>query len=56
MHISWLGKTAIKLQVKPNDKDVIVIIDAYRPITGEFPRSLMPDIGLFTRGEAGGIT
>lgn len=56
MHISWLGQTAIKIQVKPFDKDVIAVIDPYRPTTGEFPRSLMPDIGLFTKGEEGSIT
>ncbi len=56
MHISWLGNTAIKLQTKPFDQDIIIIIDPYRPTTGEFPRSLMPDIGLYTRGEDGSIT
>jgi len=56
MHISWLGNTAIKIQTKPYDKDVIIIIDPYRPTTGEFPRSLMPDIGLMTRGQDGIIT
>lgn len=56
MHISWLGNTAIKLQVKPFDKDVIVVIDPYRPTTGNFPRSLAPNVGLFTRGENGSIT
>ena len=56
MHISWLGNTAIKIQVKPYDKDVVIIIDPYRPATGEFPRSLMPDIGLMTHGEEGIIT
>jgi L-ascorbate metabolism protein UlaG (beta-lactamase superfamily) len=56
MHISWLGNTAIKLQTKPFDKDVVVVIDPYRPAVGEFPRSLMPDIGLYTRGENGSIT
>lgn len=56
MHISWLGNSAIKIQTKPFDKDVIIVIDPYRPEKGEFPRSLMPDIGLYTRGEAGSIT
>ncbi len=56
MHISWLGNTAIKIQTKPFDQDVNIIIDPYRPSTGEFPRSLMPDIALFSRGEEGIIT
>ena len=56
MHISWLGNTAIKLQAKPLDQDITIIIDPYRPDHGEFPRSLMPDIGLYTRGEEGSIT
>jgi L-ascorbate metabolism protein UlaG (beta-lactamase superfamily) len=56
MHISWLGNTAIKIQVKPFDKDVIVVIDPYKPEKGSFPRSLMPDIGLFTRGQKDSIT
>ncbi len=56
MHISWLGNTAIKIQVKPFDKDIIIIIDPYRPTTGNFPRSLAPDVGLYTRGEENSIT
>lgn len=50
MHISWLGNTAVKIQVKPFDKDVTIIIDPYRPEKGSFPRSLAPDIGLYSRG------
>lgn len=56
MHISWLGTTAIKLQAKPFDQDVTVIIDPYKPQVGSFPRSLMPHIALYTRGEAESIT
>ncbi len=56
MHISWLGQTAIKIQVKPFDKDVTVIIDPYKPDKGSFPRSLAPDIGLYTRGQKDSIT
>lgn len=56
MHISWLGSTAVKLQVKPFDKDITIIIDPYRPNKGNFPRSLAPDIGLFTRTEKDSIT
>ena len=56
MHISWLGNTAVRIQIKPFDKDVDVVIDTYRPKTGEFPRNLSTDIGLFTRGAADSIT
>ncbi len=56
MHISWLGNTAVKIQVKPFDKDVVVVIDPYRQDKGNFPRSLAPNIGLYTRGEKNSIT
>ncbi len=56
MHISWLGNTAFKIQAKPLDKDVVIVIDPYRPNKGNFPRSLAPDIGLFTHGEKDSIT
>ena len=56
MHISWLGNTSIKLQVKPFDKDIVVVIDPYKQETGTFPRSLAPDIALYTRGEKNSIT
>lgn len=56
MHISWLGNTAVKIQAKPFDKDVVVVIDPYRQDKGNFPRSLMPNIGLYTRGEKNSIT
>lgn len=56
MHISWLGQTCIKLQSKFKDEDVITVIDPYRPDSGEFPRSLSPQIALFSNGEENGIT
>ncbi|PLX28172.1 hypothetical protein C0581_03150 [Candidatus Parcubacteria bacterium] len=56
MHISWLGTTAIKLQTKPLDKDIVIVIDPYKPASGSFPRSLTPEIGLYTRGEKNSIT
>ncbi|MFA4830724.1 MAG: MBL fold metallo-hydrolase [Patescibacteria group bacterium] len=56
MHFTWLGTTAIKIQTKHAGKDVVVVIDPYRPAHGSFPRSLAPDIALFTRGEKGSIT
>lgn len=56
MHISWFGNTAVKIQAKPFDKDVIVVIDTYKPAKGSFPRSLAPNIGLFSRGQKNSIT
>lgn len=56
MHISWLGSTAIKLQVKPFDKDVTILIDPYKPETGVFPRSLMAEIAIYSHEEKGSIT
>lgn len=56
MHISWLGNSAIKIQTKPLNEDVTVVIDPYKPDAGAFPRSLTPNIGLYTRGEDGSIT
>jgi L-ascorbate metabolism protein UlaG (beta-lactamase superfamily) len=50
MHISWLGQTTIKLQTKNQDKDVVILIDAYKPKKGEFPRNFSPDIALFSHG------
>lgn len=56
MHISWLGGTTIKIQAKPFDTDVTIVLDPYKPLTGEFPRSLAPDIAIFTHGQDGAIT
>jgi L-ascorbate metabolism protein UlaG (beta-lactamase superfamily) len=56
MHISWLGQTCVKLQTKNMDDDVTIIIDAYKPEKGEFPRSLSPDIGLFSNGMDNTVT
>jgi len=58
MHISWLGSTALKIQTKPSTtaNDVVVVIDPYKPKTGSFPRSLTPNIALFTRGKEEMVT
>lgn len=48
MHISWLGQTCIRLQTKNIDKDIVVLLDAYKPKKGDFPRSFSPDIALFS--------
>ena len=55
MHLSWLGNTAIKIQAKPFEKDVVLVIDPYRPALGSFPRNLTAEIALYTRGEDGSI-
>ncbi len=55
MHLSWLGGTALKIQTKPLNDDVTVVVDAYKPDNGSFPRSLTPNIAIFTRGEEGSI-
>ncbi len=56
MHLSWLGQSSVKLQTKPFDEDIHVVIDPYRPKAGVFPRSLSPHIGLFTHGDKDAIT
>jgi L-ascorbate metabolism protein UlaG (beta-lactamase superfamily) len=56
MHISWLGQTCIKLQTKNLDKDITIVLDAYKPKTGEFPRSFSPDVALFTAGSDNAAT
>ncbi len=56
MHISWLGQTTIKLQTKNQDKDVIILIDAYKPKKGDFPRNFSPDIALFSQGQDNSAT
>ena len=56
MHISWLGQTCVKLQTKFKDEDVVVVVDAYRPASGDFPRSLSPSTALFSNGQTDAIT
>ena len=51
MHISWLGQTCVRLQTKNLDEDITVIIDGYKPKTGDFPRSFTPQIALYSHGE-----
>ncbi|MDO8626499.1 MAG: MBL fold metallo-hydrolase [Candidatus Magasanikbacteria bacterium] len=50
MHLSWLGNTCVKLQTKHLDEDVLILIDAYKPLKGEFPRSFTPTAALFSIG------
>lgn len=56
MHFTWLGSTAMKIQTKYAGNDVSIVIDPYKPSAGTFPRSLTPDIGLYTRGQEGSVT
>lgn len=56
MHISWLGQTCVKLQTKYLDEDVVVLIDGYRPEQGDFPRSLSPQLALFSKGQENSVT
>jgi len=51
MHIQWLGAGAFKLQVKPVNDEIVVVIDPYKQEKGNFPRSLTPHIGIATHGE-----
>lgn len=50
MHLNWLGQTCVKLQTKNLDEDVVILIDAYRPAKGDFPRSFSPQISLYSHG------
>ena len=56
MHISWLGQTCVKLQTKYVDQEVTVIIDAYKPKAGDFPRSFTPTMALFSKGTENAAT
>ena len=50
MHLNWLGQTCVKLQTKNLDEDVNILIDGYRPKTGDFPRSFSPQLALYSKG------
>jgi len=56
MHISWLGGTGLKIQTKPQNDDITVLIDPYKPTTGQAPRNLTANIALFTEREKEPIT
>lgn len=51
MHLTWLGQTCIKIQTKPLDEDVVIVINPYKPAKGEFPRSFSSHIALFSQGQ-----
>ncbi len=56
MHISWLGQTCVKLQTKYLDEDVTVVIDPYKPATGEFPRNFSPNLAMLSHGQEGAVS
>jgi len=56
MHISWLGQTCVKIQTKNLDEDVVILLDAYRPEKGDFPRSFTPNIALYSHGTKNAAT
>ncbi len=56
MHISWLGQTCVKLQTKNLDEDVVILLDAYKPDKGNFPRNFSPQIALFSKGQDNAAT
>lgn len=56
MHFSWLGGTSVKIQIKPKNNDVVIVVNPYKPVKGSFPKSLSPDIAIFTNGEKDSIT
>ncbi|MFH1789584.1 MAG: MBL fold metallo-hydrolase [bacterium] len=50
MHISWLGQTCVKIQTKNINVDSTIVINAYKPKKGSFPRYFSPEIALFSSG------
>lgn len=56
MHITWLGQTAIKIQTKNIDEEIVTVMDAYRPKQGDFPRSIGANLALFSKGGDGAAT
>lgn len=56
MHVTWLGNTGFKIQVKPFDKEVTILIDPYKYESKSTPRNLSADVVLFTRTQDNSIT
>lgn len=50
MHIEWLGQTCVKIQTKNAGKDALILINGYKPKSGNFPRSFTPQISLYSSG------
>lgn len=56
MHLSWLGNTTVKIQTKPFDQDITIVINPYKPSSGTFPRNLSAHIALFSNGTDNSIS
>ena len=56
MHLSWLGNSTVKIQTKPSEQDLTIIINPYKPASGSFPRNLSAHIALFTNGTENSIS
>ena len=56
MHLSWLGNTAVKIQTKPFDQDLTIVINPYKSASGSFPRNLSAHIALFSNGTENSIS
>ncbi len=57
MHINWLGQTCVKLQTKNlKDEDIVILINPYKPETGDFPRNFSPDAALYSNSAKDSVT
>ncbi len=56
MHLSWLGNTCVKIQSKPAEEEISIIIDPYKPTMGDFPRNFSPSLALFSVGQKDATT
>ncbi len=57
MHINWLGQTCVKLQTKNlKDEDVVILVNPYKPTTGDFPRNFSPNTVLYSNSAEGSVT
>lgn len=57
MHINWLGQTCVKLQTKNlKDEDIVILIDPYKPDSGDFPRNFSPDAVLYSKTAKDSVT
>lgn len=52
MHISWLGTTTLKIQTKPQNDDITLVIDPYKSKTAPATKGVGAHIALLTQGEA----
>ncbi|HRY36615.1 MAG TPA: MBL fold metallo-hydrolase [Candidatus Magasanikbacteria bacterium] len=57
MHINWLGQTCVKLQTKNlKDEDIVILINPYKPDSGDFPRNFSPDVALYSHSSKDSVT